>query len=76
MKLTQLQGYQAASILIDEMMVAAEKKVPHSTHSVKWESASYRQGLYDGIFAAHCLIALGEHPQFNEDKIMEALNLK
>ena len=72
--LTALDGYKAASILIERMLNNAEKKKPLRLRPVKQKSADYRQGMYDALLAAHCWMVLGEYPNHNREQITKVLN--
>ena len=68
-----MDGYKAASILIERMLDSAEKKKPLRLCRVKQKSAAYRQGVYDAILTAHCWMVLGEYPDHNRKQIAEVL---
>ena len=73
---TQIEGYIAASIIVNEMLASAKKDKPKTSRHVKARSASYREGYYKGLLIAHCFQTLGEFPAANAVPIREALKRK
>ena len=72
MRYSQLDGYKAASFRVCQMVEDAWERRPSRRYSAR-QSAAYRDGYYDGLLAAHCLHALGDHPGHNEDAIRSAI---
>lgn len=74
--ITQLDGYQAASVLIEKALNSAEKKRPIlAGWKLNRRSNEYKQGYYDGLLFAHCLDALGKFPEHNRKQILKTLSL-
>lgn len=58
-----LRGYRAAAKAIEEFTDSAQKDRPKLRKP--WNmagTASYREGYFAGLAAAHAMLALGEHP--------------
>jgi hypothetical protein len=68
---TNLQGYQAADKVVEDLMRSSHEVRPKKQGNRK--SADYRSGYADGLLAAHCLLVMGSHPKQNEKEIWEIL---
>lgn len=69
MTFSNLNGYTAAGKVIKQALDNAQNNKPRR-YSEKWKrSAAYRLGYYDGLLLAHCQLALGEYPTFNQKQI-------
>ena len=71
----RVDGYFAASIVIEEMLHDAKQKLePYAER--EGMSKDWWQGHYEGLLAAHCFMALGKYPDVphNAEKIKEMLD--
>lgn len=73
---TKAKGYEAARIIVEEMLDTAQDRRPARRYKVGPKSAGYREGYYMGLLAAHCQNALVNFPKHNVDAIREALARK
>lgn len=64
---TRLQGYLAASISIEKMLDDAQKDRPERLPSRWKQTASYREGYFEGLLFASCMTVLGEFPRVPEN---------
>lgn len=72
---TKAKGYEAARIIVEELLDAAQKNLPRG-RKVNQGSADYRHGYFIGLVAAHSQNALGDFPKSNVTSIREALARK
>ena len=70
---SQVDGYRAASVIVNEHLNAAEARKPKTQRYVNGGSASFREGYYQGLLFAHCMQAYGEFPAANADIIKRTL---
>jgi len=61
----QLNGFRAASIIIEELLYKAEKENPLRRNKNFRKTSLYRAGYYDGLLITYCQLALGEFPDNN-----------
>lgn len=71
----RVDGYFAASIVIEEMLHDAKEKLEPRAKR-EGMSKDWWQGHYEGLLAAHCFMALGQFPDVphNKEKIKEMLD--
>lgn len=70
---SQLDGYKAAGIVINDFADVAEKNLPKRNGKNYRRKAAFKQGYYEGLAFACSMLALGEFPASNIATIRNAL---
>ncbi len=77
---TKAKGYEAARIIVEELLDKAQDNRPAGRYkvsdNVRTTSADYLEGYFMGLLAAHCQNTLGDYPKSNVTAIREALARK
>lgn len=71
---SRIQGYEAADIIIEEMMRDAREKLePYAKRENR--KLDWWNGYYQGLVSAHCMMVLGKFPESHENpkQIQEAI---
>lgn len=73
MTCSALDGYRAAASVVRRMLDDAAQRRPLLRSWKMQRLAAYREGYYEGLLAAHCQHAMGEHPEHNAEDIRKEL---
>ena len=67
------KGFYIASALIEKELDKIKTPIKLKPHYKK--TSNYKEGYYDGLLKASCLMALGEYPEQNKERIEDLLSL-
>lgn len=73
-KVTSLDGYRAAAVMVETFLKYAEKNRPRRGAFGDRRRAAYREGYYMGLLFAHSMHVFGDFPSKNETPIRTILS--